>query len=192
MNVLILDELANVKRENILYVKFIISKQILDKGIKIMIYEEDNMSIRFEIKKNIRVSKQKAYKGLLDLDSAKIWMRGFVGIERLDDGPLQVGSQWKETRRMFGKEASEHFEVVELNEPDKIVLRCDGTKGTTGKGEFVFTYLLAASDDHTEITLYGEINGLTGLSKFFGKMMAGTFKKACAKDLDSLKNYLEK
>lgn len=150
------------------------------------------MSIRFEVKRTVNVTKQKAYTGLLDLDSAEQWMQGFVGIERLDDGSLQVGSQWKETRKMFGKEASEYFEVVELNEPDKIVLRCDGTKGTTGKGEFVFTYILASSDDHTEITLYGEINGLTGLSKFFGKMLAGTFKKACAKDLDGLIGYLEK
>ncbi|MGM0876576.1 MAG: SRPBCC family protein [Bacillota bacterium] len=115
-----------------------------------------------------------------------------MGIDRLDDGSLQVGSQWKETRKMFGKDASEHFKVVELNEPDKIVLRCDGTKGTTGKGEFVFTYILTSSDDHTEITLNGEINGLTGFSKFFGKMMTGTFKKACAKDLDALIDYLEK
>ncbi|MGM7722224.1 SRPBCC family protein [Metabacillus sp. Hm71] len=150
------------------------------------------MSIQFEVKRSFKVSKQMAYNGLLDLDSAKQWMQGLVGIERLDEGPLQVGSQWLETRRMFGQEATEHFEVVELKEPDKIVLRCDGTKGTTGKGEFVFTYILASSGDHTEITLNGEINGLTGFAKFFGKMMAGTFKKACAKDLDALKRYLEK
>ncbi|MFC0273442.1 SRPBCC family protein [Metabacillus herbersteinensis] len=150
------------------------------------------MSIRFETKRTIGVSKQKVYTGLLDLDSAKHWMQGLVGIDRLDDGPLRVGSQWKETRKMFGKEASEHFEVVELNEQDKIVLRCDGTKGTTGKGEFLFTYILSSLDDHTEITLYGEINGLTGLSKFFGKMMAGVFKKACVKDLNALKSYMEK
>jgi carbon monoxide dehydrogenase subunit G len=150
------------------------------------------LSIRFEVKRTFHVSQEKAYKGLLDLEAAKHWMQGLVGIERLDEGPLHVGSQWKETRKMFGKEATEHFEVVELEAQEKIVLRCDGTKGTTGKGEFVFTYILAPSADHTAITLYGEINGLTGLAKWFGKMMAGTFKSACAKDLDALKSYLEK
>ncbi|WP_071394731.1 SRPBCC family protein [Bacillus tuaregi] len=149
------------------------------------------MSIRFEVKKTIEVPKQQAYIGLLDLDSAQSWMQGLVGMERLDEGPMRVGSQWRETRTMFGKEASEHFEVVELKEPDKIVLRCDGSKGTTGKGEFVFTYILNSCGNHTEITLDGEINGLTGLTKLFGKMMAGTFKKACEKDLDALKIYLE-
>lgn len=92
---------------------------------------------------------------------------------------------------MFGKEASEHFEVVELDEPRKIVLRRDGTKGTTGKGEFIFTYIITSSDDVSEVTLLGEIKGLTGFSKLFGKMMAGAFKKACAKDLDALIKYLE-
>ncbi|RKL68088.1 polyketide cyclase / dehydrase and lipid transport [Salipaludibacillus neizhouensis] len=150
------------------------------------------MSIRFEVKRTFKVSKEKAYTGLLDLDSAKYWMHGLVRIERLGEGSLQVGSQWMETRKMFGKEASEHFEVVELHEPDKIVLRCDGTKGTTGKGEFVFTYIIASTGDHSEVTLDGEIRGLTGLKKLFGKMMVGTFKKACAKDLDALKSYLEK
>jgi hypothetical protein len=30
------------------------------------------------------------------------------------------------------------------------------------------------------------------LAKIFGEMMAGTFKKACEKDLDALKAHLEK
>lgn len=150
------------------------------------------MSIHFELKRSIQVSAQNAYKALIDLDSAKDWMNGLVGIEREDSGPLKVGSQWKETRKMFGKEASEHFEVVELDEPNKIVLRCDGTKGTTGKGEFIFTYIIVPAGDVSEVTLLGEIKGLTGFSKWFGKMMAGAFKKACAKDLDALIKYLEK
>lgn len=109
------------------------------------------MSIHFEVKRSIQVSAQNAYKALIDLDSAMNWMNGLVGIEREDSGPLKVGSQWKETRKMFGKEASEHFEVVELDEPNKIVLRCDGTKGTTGKGEFIFTYIIVPAGDASEV-----------------------------------------
>ncbi|WP_428911766.1 SRPBCC family protein [Niallia sp. Krafla_26] len=150
------------------------------------------MSIDFEVKRTLHVSNQKAYESLLDLDAASHWMQGFVGIERLDMGPMKEGSEWKETRKMFGHKATEHFEVIELNEPEKIVLRCDGTKGTTGKGEYIFTYLITSTGEYSEITLKGEIKGLTGLTKLFGKLMAGSFKKACAKDLDALKGYLEK
>ena len=149
------------------------------------------MSINFEVKRTTHVSQQQVYNGLLDLEAAIQWMQGLVGIERIDDGPMQVGSEWKESRKMFGQVATEHFEVVEINELDKIVLRCDGTKGTTGKGEYIFTYIVTTSDNLTEITLIGEIKGLTGITKFFGKMMAGTFKKASAKDLDALIAYLD-
>ena len=93
---------------------------------------------------------------------------------------------------MFGKEASEHFEIIELHEPDKVVVRIDGTKGTTGKGEYLFTYRITSTGNHSEVTLQGEIKGLTGFTKLLGKLISGTFKKACAKDLDSLKSYLEK
>ncbi len=150
------------------------------------------MGISFEVIRTIHVSQQAAYRGLLDLDAAQHWMQGLVKMERLDEGQMREGSQWRETRRMFGNEASEHFEVIELNEPNKIVLRCDGTKGTTGKGEFIFTYRLKSSGNQTVVTLHGEIKGLTGLTKFFGKVMAGVFKKASAKDLDALKSYLER
>jgi uncharacterized protein YndB with AHSA1/START domain len=149
------------------------------------------MSIQFEVKRIFHVPKKEAYSALIDLDSAEHWMQGLVRMERLDEGPLKEGSQWKETRKMFGKEAAEFFEVVKLEEPDKVMLRCDGTKGTTGKGEYLFTYILTETGEGTDVTMLGEIRGLTGLSKWFGKMMAGSFKKACAKDLDSLKNHLE-
>ncbi|QWC23453.1 SRPBCC family protein [Bacillus haikouensis] len=149
------------------------------------------MSIPFEVKRSFQVTKEEAYAGLLDLDSAHRWMQGLVRIERMDEGPLEEGSEWRETRKMFGKEATEHFEVAELAVPDKIVLRCDGTKGTTGKGEFIFTYLLTSRGDATDVTMLGEIRGLAGMSKWLGKLMVGSFKKACTKDLDCLKDYLE-
>ena len=150
------------------------------------------MSIRFQVHRTIHASQEKVYESLIDLDDAKEWMQGFGGIERLDEGPVQEGSQWLETRKIFGQKATEHFEVVQLVHPEKIVLRCDGTKGTTGKGEFIYTYnLFSKNDMDTDVTLSGEINELTGMAKFFGKMMGGTFKKACAKDLDALKQYIE-
>lgn len=150
------------------------------------------MGIQFEVKRTLPVPKQEAYRALIDLDSAEQWMQGLVRIERDDLGLLKEGSQWRETRKMFGKEATEFFEVAELEEPDKVVVSCDGTKGTTGKGEFVFTYLLKQAGEQTDVTLLGEIKGLNGLSKWFGKLMVGPFKKACAKDLDSLHDYFEK
>lgn len=149
------------------------------------------MSIQFEVTKMINVPKEKVYQGLLDLESAKHWMQGLVRMERVDEGPMKVGSGWKETRKMMGQEATEVFEVTGL-EPNKIQLYVDGSKGSSGKGEHFYTYSLKEVGNSTEVTLHGEIKGLTGIAKLVSKLMTGTFKKICAKDLDGLKNYLEK
>lgn len=149
------------------------------------------MSIKFELKRLYRVPKDKVYVGLLDLDAAKHWMQGFVRIERIDEGPMKVGSGWKETRKMMGHEATEVFEVLSL-EPDTILLYVDGKKGTTGSGEYYYKYIVKDLGNETEVTLHAEIKGLKGITKLIGKLMVGTFKKMTAKDMDALKRYLEK
>lgn len=40
------------------------------------------MSIHFEVNRTFRVSQDKTFASLLDLDSAKLWMQGLVSIER--------------------------------------------------------------------------------------------------------------
>ncbi len=74
---------------------------------------------------------------------------------------------------------------------NEIKLRVDGTKGTMGKGEFLFHYKLEEKNGGTDVTFNGEIKGLKGFAGFFAKLFAGSFKKACTKDLKALKNYLE-
>lgn len=54
---------------------------------------------------------EEAYESLLDLEEAKNWMQGLGKIERLDDGPMTVGSEWIETRKMFGVEDAFEAEV---------------------------------------------------------------------------------
>lgn len=150
------------------------------------------MSIQFVVKQWFLVPQEKVYDALLDLDAAKHWMEGLVSMVRLDEGPMKVGSEWKETRKMYGKEATEYFKIVELERPNKIVLHVDGTKGTTGKGQYKYTYTLRSTGSATEVTLNGEISGLTGITKIFGRMMKNIFAKAIAKEMETLKSYLEK
>lgn len=112
----------------------------------------------------------------------------------MSTGEMQEGSQWKKSNleRCLDMWLLNISKLLNLKALDKIVLRCDGTKGTTGKGEYIFTYILSITRDYTGITLTGEIKGLTGITKLLGKLMGGIFKKASAKDLDSLIAFLEK
>ena len=129
---------------------------------------------------------------MTNLDDAAEWMPGFVRIQRLGaPGELAVGSRWRETRRMFGKEATEEFEVIELSPPSKLRFRVDGTRGTSGTGEYLFTYTLVPTVLGTLVTLDGEIRGLAGVMGVMGRVFSGVYKRACARDLDALGFYLK-
>ena len=149
------------------------------------------MSVQFEASERIGTSAEQVFDALLDLDAAHRWMPGFVRLERLTSGPLQVGSEWRETRRFLGKEATEQFELIEQDRPHRLALRVDGTKGSTGRGEYLFTYRLGPANDGTEVRLSGDIRGLPGVTSWFGKLLVGPYRKACVKDLKALKRYLE-
>lgn len=149
------------------------------------------MSIRFEAAEVIGAPAEGVFDALLDLDAAQQWIPGVVRIEGLSSGPLDEGSEWRETRKLFGREATEQFEVVMLDRPHRIELRVDGTKGSSGCGEYLFTYRLEPAGAGTEVRVTGEIRGLSGPMKWLGKLFARPYRKACGKDLKALKQFLE-
>ena len=69
------------------------------------------------------------------------------------------GEQVKENEK-DGKEASELLEVVELQEPEKVVLHCARTKETTGKWIF-------SSGDQSEVKLNDKIKAPPGMEALF-------------------------
>lgn len=149
------------------------------------------MSITFRVTRELAASPHEIFDAMTNLDDAGEWMPGFVRLQRLGEGVhLGVGSRWRETRRMLGKEATEEFEVTEFAPPDRLALRVDGTRGTSGTGEYLFTYTLAPTVIGTLITLDGEIRGLTGVMGVMGRVFSGIYKRACTKDLDALGSYL--
>ena len=53
------------------------------------------------------------------------WPEFIGGIERVElltDGPVRVGTRFRETRTMFGRSASEEMTVAELAPPHRFVL----------------------------------------------------------------------
>lgn len=149
------------------------------------------MSVTFTTAVYIDAPPAAVYAAMTDIDSWKNWMPGLVRIEKLSNGPFAAGTGWRETRKMFGKEATEQFEVTRVQPPNRIDLKVDGSKGTTGRGEYLFTYEFVPDRGGTNVELVGEVRMSNRLWAMLGKMMAGTFKKACHKDLKAFKKYLE-
>ncbi len=149
------------------------------------------MSIEFAVEEIIHAAPHAVFSVLTDIDNAKRWMPNCVRVERLTPGRFAVDTRWRETRKLFGSEATEEFEVTRCDPPRRIELFVDGRKGSSKRGEYRFVYKLAPVDDGTRVTLRGSINAPGWLWKLVGKMFAGSFKKACVKDLQAMRAYIE-
>ena len=63
---------------------------------------------------------------ITDLEGTTAALPGVVSVERLsDDGPgsYEVGTRWRETRRMFGQDAAETMEVVGVDAERRTEIR---------------------------------------------------------------------
>jgi uncharacterized protein YndB with AHSA1/START domain len=130
------------------------------------------------------------FAALTDIERWKDWLPNFVAVEKLTPGPLGSGSEFRETRKMFGKQATEHFRITRVQPPERLDLVIDGSKGASRRGEYVFTYELVPERSGTNVELTGDIR-MPGLWGFVSRMMVGSFKKACHQDLEALKQHLE-
>lgn len=148
--------------------------------------------MNFSTETRIKAPPERVLEAITDLESWQHWMPNFVAVDKLTAGDFGVGTEWKETRKMFGKAASEVFEVTAYEPPRRLGLRVDGAKGSTGKGEFLFDYELLSDQGGTLMQMTGEINIPGFVAKVMGKLFFGAMKKAIDKDHAALKDYVEK
>ena len=149
--------------------------------------------MEFEVDVTVNAPQERVFAMLTDLDRFGEWMPNFIRVEKLTEGELAVGSEFREVRKMFGKESSEHFEVTGLEPPRRFDVYVDGTKGTSKKGEFRFTHTFERVNDGTatKVTLSGKISDTGCMGAVFGFLFKNTFRKMIQKDLDALKAWIE-
>lgn len=148
------------------------------------------MSIEFQVTEVLPGTPERVFQALTDLEAAAQWMPGYIGIERVGDVHQGVGMRWRETRKIFGKEVTEEFEVTHYHPPSHMAVRVDGTKGSSGRGTYEFDYRLAQRVGGTEVRMSGRIDGLPPLVRWLGPILKGPYKSACAKDLRALAQHL--
>ena len=147
---------------------------------------------RFDTEVEFDASPGQVFDAMADIDGFGRWMQGFVAAEKLSEGPYGVGTRWRETRRMFGKEASELFEVRTCERPMELTLYVDGSQGSTGKGEYLFRYRLQPAGSGTRLRCEAQVTMPGLFAKLLGWLFIGSFKKACDRDLYALRDHLGK
>ena len=121
------------------------------------------MSLSFESELRVAAPPSSVFSALADLDQWPRWMPGLVAVERLTPGSgLPAGTKFRETRKMFGREASEVFEVVSSAPPHALTLHVDGTQGSSRSGQYRFEYRLEPDAGATRVH-FADLKGGTGV-----------------------------
>jgi len=111
-------------------------------------------------------------------------------IEMLTSGPVGVGTKFKETRVMFGKEATETMEVVEFVPPKTYTLF-----SLSCGVEFTVKLRCVPEGSGSNLSWECETKPVTLVGKLFspiGKLMMGMMMKKCVmKDLADIKRVAE-
>lgn len=80
---------------------------------------------RVQVEREIAAPPQTVWEVVTDLDHAAETLSGVTRIEVLTDGPYAVGTRWRETRRMMGKEETQELQVTEVDAPRRTTVEAE-------------------------------------------------------------------
>jgi carbon monoxide dehydrogenase subunit G len=122
-----------------------------------------------------------------DLDRSADVISGIDSVERLDGGgAFGVGTRWRETRTMFGRQATEGMSVTAMEPGRSYTVEADSrgahyrsTVGVEPRG---------ADASHLSMTFAGEPSGAVAkvLAATVGRVFDRATRKALARDLDDI------
>jgi uncharacterized membrane protein len=146
------------------------------------------MTIKVDTKINAPI--EKVFDTFADISSAQDIISGITKIDILSDVKSGVGTRWRETRVMFGKEATEEMEITDLQKNAFYTVEAD-SHGTKYKTVFEFE---SEDDNSTLVTMTFEGKPYTFGARIMGIMwflLKGATKKALGQDMLDLKKYCE-
>lgn len=86
---------------------------------------------------------------LTNIGGAAETLSGVTAVEMLTPGPYAVGTRWRETRRMFGKEETQEMWVAEVDAPRRTVVRAQD-KGV----DYVTVFQVEPAGSGSRITMH--------------------------------------
>ncbi len=134
---------------------------------------------------------QRVFEVYSDLQNAGKNVSAIKSLVLLTPGPVGKGTRFRETRTMFGKDATEEMEITEFNPPRGYTVECRN-HGCHYVSTFVFE---PAGPSSTSVTMNFKATPLTTpariMSALTGWMLKGTIHKCMAKDFEDLKHAAE-
>jgi carbon monoxide dehydrogenase subunit G len=134
----------------------------------------------------IRAPLEKVFQMLARIENFSQAVPGITNIEFLTDQKYGVGTRFRETRIMNGKEASTELEVSELVENERIRLVSDAG------GTFWDTvFAVKPQGDHVEMNMHMDARPHNALARLVTPLILGMVSKAVESDMDAVQRACE-
>jgi uncharacterized membrane protein len=124
-----------------------------------------------------------------DIENWPQYIKGIKRVELLTEGPFRVGTRFRETRLMHGREATEEMEVTAVEPGRGYTLGCTSC-GCQYRSEFRFQ----PEGGGTRVTMDFEARPLSLFARLMSPLawlMKGMVRKCVEEDLRDLKSHAE-
>lgn len=145
--------------------------------------------MHFTLTERIDAPPERVFEFFSDVAAAPERIDGITSVEVLTDGPVGVGTRFRESRVMFGKEHTETLEFVAFDPPRSYGVDCESS-GVL----FVSRFTFEPDGAGTRVTMDMRSKSLTLKARLMTPMMllcAGAVKKAMQQDLADIKRAAE-
>ena len=143
----------------------------------------------FTFSRTVAAPPARVFEVFTDLRNAPGRIKAILKLDVLTDGPVGKGTRFRETRKMFGKEATETMEITDFQPGRSYTVRAEscGARYTT-----MFAFAPAGAGTRVDMTF--TIESLTFWAKLFSPLMglmSGVIRKCFEADLADLQAAAE-
>jgi carbon monoxide dehydrogenase subunit G len=145
---------------------------------------------KFTISTEIAAPPETVFDVLCDFAHATENIGAITKLEIVNDKPVGLGMRFRETRTMFGREATEEMEIMAFDPP-----HCYRVEADSCGAKYCATYKLSPNGDGTRL----DVEFACTATSFFAKLMTplsqlmlGPMKKCIAADLADIKRVAER
>lgn len=133
---------------------------------------------------SVPIPPEVAFDHLADFTSTEVWDPGIAATERLDEGPLGVGSRFRVRVKLGPVTVPFIYEITVYDRPHRVVLR---TKGPVHHGEDDVTFV--PEDGGTQVT-WNAMFRVRGPGRLFEPALRIGFRRTVAQAVEGLESFL--
>jgi len=139
---------------------------------------------QIKVEKQVRAPVQRVFAVATNLRDGARNIPSITALEVLTEGPVGLGTRFRETRKVFGREATEEMEITAFDPPRSMSLGAE-SHGCRYRNDFRFD----PRDGGTRIEMTFNAEPVSFGAKVIGVLMRPMMKMLmaeCGKDLDAI------